>query len=177
MGGTPHGGSKGPLLRLSRVKGNLASLLCETPGAPGQSQPEPRPRILVVEDDDDIRRLNTEVLSQHGYQVDAAEDGAVAWAALQADRYDLMVTDNAMPKVTGIELLKKLRAARMTLPVIMAAGTIPMAEFLRDPCLQPAATLLKPYTLDELVGTVREVLRATEPVGERAAHPSTQPMF
>jgi DNA-binding response OmpR family regulator len=159
------------------VKADLASLVFGTPGTPGQSQPEPRLRILVVEDDDDIRRLNTEVLNRNGYQVDAAEDGAVAWAALQADRYALMITDNAMPKMTGIELLNKLRTAKMSLPVIMAAGTIPMAEFLRDPCLQPAATLLKPYTLDELVGTVREVLRETRPVGERAAHPSAQPMF
>ena len=126
-----------------------------------QSQPEPsrRHRILVVEDDGDIRRLNTEILIQHGYCVDAAEDGAIAWAALQQADYDLLVTDNAMPKVTGVELLKKVRAGRMELPVIMATGTLPEAEFARHPWLQPAATLLKPYTTEAFLKAVTTVLR------------------
>lgn len=88
----------------------------------------------------------SEVLIRHGYHVDAAEDGAVAWDALQANRYDLMITDNAMPHLTGIELLKKLRAARMTLPVIMATGSLPEAEFVVQPWLQPSAMVIKPYT-------------------------------
>jgi DNA-binding response OmpR family regulator len=159
------------------MKTNLASPACRPPSAPGQCQPAPRQRILVVEDDDDIRRLNTEALIRHGYQVDAAEDGAVAWDALQHDTYDLLVTDNAMPKVTGVELLKKLHGARMAVPVIMATGALPTPEFIRSPWLQPTATMLKPYTLDELVGTVREVLRATEDACERPAQPPTQPTF
>jgi DNA-binding response OmpR family regulator len=114
----------------------------------------------VVEDDGEIRRLNTEVLMHSGYAVDAAEDGDEAWNDLQVRNYDLMVTDNDMPKVSGVELIKKLHAVRMALPVIMATGRIPTEEFERYPWLQPAATLLKPYTVDELLGTVKEVLRA-----------------
>lgn len=159
------------------MKTNLASPAGRPPSAPGQCQPAPRQRILVVEDDDDIRRLSTEALIRHGYQVDAAEDGAVAWDALQSNCYDLMVTDNAMPKVTGVELLKKLRGARMALPVIMATGTRPSSEFIRSPWLLPTTTMLKPYTLAELVGTVREVLRATEDACERPAEPLIQPTF
>lgn len=117
-------------------------------------------RILVVEDDDDVRRLNTEVLIGSGYHVDAAEDGAVAWDSIQLNRYDLLVTDNDMPNITGVELLKKLRGARMAVPVIMAAGALPEDEFTRYPGLQPAAVLLKPYTVTELLGAVKEVLRA-----------------
>jgi DNA-binding response OmpR family regulator len=115
----------------------------------------------VVDDDGEIRRLNAQVLEKSGYHVEAAEDGAVAWEALNTDNYDLMITDHNMPKVSGVELLKKLRAARMALPVIMATGSLPEEEFARYPWLQPAATLLKPYTTDELLGTVREVLSAT----------------
>ncbi|MGA2556670.1 MAG: response regulator, partial [Verrucomicrobiota bacterium] len=88
-------------------------------------QARPTHRILVVEDDGDIRRINTEVLTHSGYEVDAAEDGAAAWETLQRQRYDLMVTDNDMPKVSGVELLHKLHAARMALPVIMATGQLP----------------------------------------------------
>ena len=116
------------------------------------------PRILVVEDESDIRELNTEVLTQSGYSVDAAENGAVAWETIQRHGYDLVLTDYDMPKATGIDLVKKLRAARMALPVIMCTGTLPMEEFTRHPWLQPAALLPKPYTIDELLGTVKQVL-------------------
>jgi DNA-binding response OmpR family regulator len=130
--------------------------------APLPREPSPPHRILVVEDDISTRQLSTQVLIHSGYEVDAAEDGAAAWEALSADSYDLMITDNNMPKLTGVELLKKLRAARMALPVIMATGTLPKEEFTRQPWLQPAATLLKPYAIEALLGTVKKVLREAD---------------
>jgi DNA-binding response OmpR family regulator len=130
----------------------------------GESTCAPLPpcRILLVDDEPHIRQLNTGALIHSGYHVDAAEDGAAAWEALGADSYDLMITDNNMPRLTGVELLKKLHATRMVLPVIMATGELPTEEFTRYPWLQPAATLLKPYTTAELLGTVKKVLRATD---------------
>lgn len=108
-------------------------------------------------------RFNTEVLIHFGYTVDTAEDGAAAWKKLNSDRYDLLITDQNMPKLTGVELIKKVRAARMALPVIIATGILPKEEFTRDPWAQPEATLLKPYTIAKLLETVREVLSgATE---------------
>ena len=130
-------------------------------------------RILVVEDDEDVRRLSTEALMRHGYQVDAAEDGAVAWDALQSNSYDLLVTDNAMPKVTGIELLQKLRAAGMELPVIMATAAPPDEEFVRHPGLQPVATLRHPYTVAKLLSTVKIILCALDRSREPVASPLT----
>lgn len=124
-----------------------------------QSQSNPPDRILVVEDDASIRQLNTERLRDSGYEVDAAENGAAAWQALNTHSYDLLITDNVMPKVTGIELLEKLRSARLTLPVIMATSAIPTEVLVRYPWLQPDATLLKPYTFAELLRTVKKVLR------------------
>jgi DNA-binding response OmpR family regulator len=137
----------------------------ETARAPLQRPVKPSHRILVVEDDADIRQLKTEALTQCGYHVDAAQDGADAWDTIRLNRYDLMVTDNDMPKVTGIDLLKKLHAARLPVPVIMATGVLPLAEFTRSPWLMPAAMLIKPYTIDELVELVKQVLRAA--VGSR----------
>ena len=143
----------------------------EVAGASVHRDSIPRQRILVVEDDAVIRQLNTEVLTCSGYQVDAAEDGAAAWDALQRNNYDLVVTDNDMPKVTGVELIKKLQDTQMNLPVIMATGTLPDEEFARYPCLQPAVTLLKPYTFDELLNAVKAVLRATADALEEIAPP------
>lgn len=134
----------------------------------------PAHRILVVDDDISIRRLTTEMLVQSGYCVDTAEDGSAAWAALQINSYDLLVTDNSMPKVSGIELVKKVRSARMALPTILMSGAMPTEELEQNPWLQIKAMLLKPYTTAELLGTVREVLRATDGAQERMASPSRQ---
>lgn len=123
-----------------------------------QFQPHPSKRILVVDDDASLRLVYTEVLTQADYEVDTAEDGAVAWDALQVNSYDLLITDNNMPKVTGIDLLKKVHAACLALPVILATGIYPREEFIRYPWIQPAATLLKPYTMAEFLGAVKEVL-------------------
>jgi DNA-binding response OmpR family regulator len=118
----------------------------------------PCQHILVVEDDPAIRRLNTEVLTYSGYRVDAAADGAAAWEALQVNNYDLMVTDNEMPNITGVELIKRIVSARISVPVIMATGCPPDEQFDRDAPWQPAVVLLKPYTFDELVYAVKTVL-------------------
>jgi PleD family two-component response regulator len=74
---------------------------------PPQNQPNSGQRVVVVEDEHDLRQLTAEVLIDAGYQVDVAEDGATAWAALQLSKYDLLITDQFMPKVSGVELPKK----------------------------------------------------------------------
>jgi DNA-binding response OmpR family regulator len=128
--------------------------------APPAREPAAPRRILVVEDDVGVRRVNREILTYSGYQVDAAEDGAAAWDALQLNNYDLVVTDNDMPKVTGVELIQKLRDASMGLPVIMATGAPPEELFTHCGMLPPAKILIKPYTLNELLTAVKEVLHA-----------------
>jgi DNA-binding response OmpR family regulator len=124
--------------------------------------PKPK-RILLAEDDLNVREMTAALLHESGYEVDTAENGAVAWDILQTKEYDLLVTDNSMPKMTGVELLKRLRAAAISLPVIMATGTFPTYEFSQNPGLQPAVTLAKPYTAEELLNTVQEVLSGREP--------------
>jgi DNA-binding response OmpR family regulator len=119
--------------------------------------------ILLVDDDHDLRNLNAALLVQSGYRVDTAGDGASGWRALKAHRYDVLITDNTMPGVTGLELIKKLRSEDMTLPVIMASGTVPTEELMQNPWLHIDATLPKPYTITELVKTVGKVLHKSGP--------------
>jgi len=119
-------------------------------------------RVLVVEDDIFFRQLNTDILLHSGYAVESVEDGAAAWEALKANHYDLLVTDNSMPYVSGVELLRKLFAAHIDLPVIMATGAIPTEELSRSPALQPSGMLQKPYAVTELVRMVKKVLRNAE---------------
>jgi DNA-binding response OmpR family regulator len=134
----------------------------ESASAPTRCQVNPSHRILVVDDDMSIRELSVAVLIPSGYQVDTAGDGAAGWEALRGNSYDLLITDNKMPKVSGVELVEKLRSARMTLPVVLASSAIPTEELSRNPSLQLAAMLLKPFRPDELLGTVKQVLRASE---------------
>ena len=147
------------------MEDNRISQSGELVGTPLESTTTPPVRILMVEDDAAVRQLNVEVLTRFGYEVEAAADGAAGWDALQANYFDLMITDNSMPKMTGVELLKKLRYARMELPVIMARGALPTQAMARSPWLEPAVTLLKPYSLQELLDAVKNVLREAESAG------------
>jgi two-component system alkaline phosphatase synthesis response regulator PhoP len=157
------------------MKDNQILPECESDSPPLQSQSNPLDRILVVEDEPAIRQLNAMMLTRSGYEVGAAEDGAAAWDALNEDSYDLLITDNVMPRLTGFKLLEKLYAARMTLPVIMATSAVPTALFTRGPWLKPDATLLKPYTSAELLRTVKKVLREADNPAYTVARPGEFP--
>jgi DNA-binding response OmpR family regulator len=143
------------------MKENKLSQAAVSVGQRLQCPTKPLGHILVVDDDTDIRQLSSDVLIHSGYEVDAAADGAAAWEALQIKDFDLLITDHNMPRLTGVELVRKLRSARMALPVIMATGRLPTEELAQNPPLQLAAMLPKPFSVEELLGIVTKVLRAT----------------
>ena len=168
-------GSLSPFLkrrqRLRTLKNNELLQAGELAGASVQCPVNPPQRILVVDDDSDLRLLYTDVLALPGYHVDAAEDGAAGWEALQANNYHLLITEHSLPKLTGVELVKKLCSARMALPVIMATGQLPAEALAQTPSLQLTAVLPKPFAVDELLDTVEKVLRATDNPREQLAPP------
>jgi CheY-like chemotaxis protein len=88
--------------------------------------------------------------------------------------YDLLITDSVMPKVSGVELLKKINAAGMPLPVIMATATFPEQAFVHYPELQPKMMLLKPHDMTDLLEAVEEVLHAHNGVCEKPVPPVCQ---
>jgi CheY-like chemotaxis protein len=132
-------------------------------------------RVLVVDDDEFIRQINYEVLLSAGYDVDKAEDGSKAWDALQHQDYDLLVTDNQMPNVSGLELIRKIRDARMELPVLMATSTLPDAALNQNHSHRPVTTLLKPYTIEEFLIAVEVVLAGSQPHHDALTCPNQQP--
>jgi DNA-binding response OmpR family regulator len=134
-------------------------LLRGTPPTRRQTNPA---RILIVEDDLNMRSLSANALTRSGYQVDSAEDGAAGWDALQAGKYDLLITDNTMPKMSGLELVKMVRSSGMKLSIVMASGSVPPEALNGDSTLELAATLVKPFTMQELVGTVEKILPSTK---------------
>ena len=169
------GGPAGEALQCQTKQPRCILTMEVEPATPVQCRTSPPPRILVVEDEPDIRRLNAEVLKSFGYKVDTAEDGLAGWKALHAvrhapDSYALLITDHDMPGLSGLALVKKVREARMALSVIMATGRLPPEDlFIRYDWLQPVAALIKPYSVEQLVGTVEAVLRTAD--GARAQIP------
>jgi DNA-binding response OmpR family regulator len=133
------------------------------------------PCVLVVEDDAHLLRLNAKALAHRGYQVDTAEDGAIAWEALKHHGYDLLITDHDMPKLSGVELIENVQLAHIGLPVILVSGRMPTEELNRRPWLHIEATLLKPYTIAQFLGTVEAVLAANKAPQEQQQIPGRQP--
>jgi two-component system, chemotaxis family, chemotaxis protein CheY len=111
-------------------------------------------KILVVEDEELLRQLALVALVRAGYDVDTAEDGQAAWEAMQDQNYDLVITDNNMPRLSGLQFVEKLRAEHFSIPVIMATGTVPNAA----PELHIEVTLTKPYSSEDLVKAVKSVM-------------------
>jgi two-component system chemotaxis response regulator CheY len=121
-------------------------------------------RFLVVDDFSTMRRIVRNLLKELGYtNVDEAEDGAIALARLKAEKFDFVVSDWNMPNMTGIELLKRIRAepSLKSLPVLMIT-----AEARRENIIEAAQNgangyIVKPFTaatLDEKLTKIFKVL-------------------
>jgi len=127
-------------------------------------------RILVVDDESAICSLIRDVLVHSGYQVDTAKDGAAAWEALRRKQYDLLITDNQMPKITGLELVRYLRSASLAIPVILISGYLPKQAKALTASLRITATLTKPFGVLELLKTVKKALGVDKHLTKRARH-------
>jgi two-component system, chemotaxis family, sensor histidine kinase and response regulator WspE len=75
-----------------------------------QQGPQKRKRVLVVDDSFTVRELQRKLLDHHGYEVEVAVDGMDGWNALRDGRFDLLISDIDMPRLDGIELVRRLRA-------------------------------------------------------------------
>jgi len=146
--------SDGPAI----VNGNQVSRTEAPVIALDRSHKTPSRRILVVDDDRASRQLKIDLLTSSGYEVEAAKDGVAGWEALRTYDYDLVITDNHMPRMTGLEMIENVHLSHMTIPVIMATGNLPTDEFARKPWLKPKATLQKPFTNSVLLDTINTIL-------------------
>jgi DNA-binding NtrC family response regulator len=117
-------------------------------------------KIMVVDDEQGIRELLSEVLFENGFDVTSARDGQESLQFLKKRSFDLLITDINMPNLNGIELLKKMKTAgRKEKIVIMtgspvdrsvASGDIPHVYF----------QLLKPFKIKEFLQVVSAALKA-----------------
>ena len=126
-------------------------------------------RVLVVDDDKDVRRLVCSTLDEAGFVTVGAQDATEALAAAALEALDLAIVDINLPRISGYELCRRLKDARPAFPVIFISGErTEWFDRVGGLLLGADDYLVKPFVADELVARVRSVLRrssATVPAG------------
>ena len=122
-------------------------------------------RILVVDDDDNVRRLVSAYLEREGYQVIEAADGTAALRAVEVSAPDLVVLDLMLPGTGGLQVARRISAAR-ELPILMLTARGDEDDVLRGFEAGADDYLIKPFSPRVLVARVRAILRRVGLEGE-----------
>jgi two-component system cell cycle response regulator CpdR len=117
-------------------------------------------RILLAEDDDDMRRFLVKALERAGYQVSDFDNGASAYARLREEPFSLLLTDIVMPEMDGIELARRATEIDPDLKVMFITGFAAVALNPDSRAPKDAKILSKPFHLRDLVNEVERMLKA-----------------
>lgn len=119
---------------------------------------EPSAHILVIDDEAAIRKTLTEILSFEGYKIDEAADGEQALKLLEQHKYDLALCDIKMPKMDGVEFLKKATELTPDMPVIMISGHGTIETAVEAVKKGAYDFISKPPDLNRLLITIKNAL-------------------
>ena len=138
-------------------------------------------RLLVVEDDAQVRSALSRALNFEGYDVDTANDGAEALERVLKTTPDAIVLDVMMPHVDGLEATRRLRARGDTTPILLLTARHEVSDRVAGLDAGADDYLVKPFALEELLARIRALLRRTEPetneimrVGDLTLDPATR---
>jgi DNA-binding response OmpR family regulator len=120
-------------------------------------------RILVADDEANIRLLLEEVLSEEGYQVTTAATGREALRKILKEQFDLLIFDIKMPEMNGLEVVEKIRELKKTTPVIVCSAYKHLQDDYVVGTSDIAAYITKPVNLAELKEKVKTVLEGGTP--------------
>lgn len=137
------------------VDDEVTSFKFDSASAPGGNE-----RILVVDDEDELRLLLERMLTNLGYEVQSYSDSTEALREFKSnpEGYDLVLTDMTMPKLTGKELVRKILAARPDIPIIMCTGFSEIMDRNEALSMGVREYVMKPVVKHELADIVRKVL-------------------
>jgi two-component system response regulator MprA len=124
-------------------------------------------RLLVVEDDPQVRGMLVRALGYEGFQVQGAADAAAAFAALRAGRPDLVLLDLLLPDLDGMEVCRRLREAGDGVPIMMLTARDGLEDRIAGLEIGADAYVVKPFDTAELVARVRSLLRRARAAEER----------
>jgi two-component system OmpR family response regulator len=136
----------------------------------GNAMTKPEARLLVVDDEPNIRELLSASLRYAGFDVTTASDGAEALTAARASRPDLLVLDVMMPGVDGFEVVRRLRGEGLQCPVLFLTARDSTDDKITGLTLGGDDYVTKPFSLEEVIARIRAILRRH--AGAGAADPS-----
>lgn len=124
-------------------------------------------KILIAEDDSELRQLFQHVLTKNGYAVTGVSNGEEALSAVEASYFDLIISDIMMPKMDGYELVRALREAGMTTPVMMITAKDAFDDMRLGFLSGSDDYMVKPVNVNEMVLRVGALLRRAQMANER----------
>jgi serine/threonine protein kinase len=127
--------------------------------APPAAPPSAKPKVLIVDDESDIRTLLRAVLSVSVYAVEDAQDGQEAADKLAQRKFDLVISDIYMPNMDGIQLLKHMREKEIMLPVVIVTASTAEKDILEGYNWGADYYLTKPFDNERLLEIVTELTR------------------
>ena len=122
-------------------------------------------RILIVEDEEHLARLVAEVLGREGYAAEVAGDGRAALARALVEPFDLLVVDWMLPDLDGVQVVKRLRAADVGVPVLMLTARSQVEDRVEGLDAGADDYLSKPFAFPELLARVRALARRPPETG------------
>lgn len=125
-------------------------------------------RVLIVDDEKSMRVTLSEFLKREGYEIDSAPDAFMAFQMLDKEEYDIIVTDIIMPRITGIELLEKIREKTGNIQIIIMTGEPTVETAVK--AVQNGANdyLTKPISRDVFLKTIRHAEQVKRLIDEKA---------
>lgn len=123
-------------------------------------------RILIAEDERDLNQMLVRKLKAAGYSVDSCRDGEEALDYLDGAEYDALILDIMMPKVDGLQVLRKIRSAGSALPVLLLTARDSIEDRVTGLDAGADDYLVKPFALEELLARLRVITR--KPVTEKS---------
>lgn len=116
-------------------------------------------RLLIVEDEAGLADTLQEILRDERYEADVASDGEEGYYMGKSGIYDMIILDGMLPKMDGYDILKKWRAEKISVPVLMLTARSELGDKLKGLNLGADDYLTKPFEMEELLARIRVVLR------------------
>ncbi len=144
---------------------------CQGTPAPKTPEPDRRSHVLLVEDDDEMRKMLAFVLTRHGFRVTQARDGSEALEhlgdlVLRGNRDkapQLLLTDERMPGFCGLDIIEAMRIAGLEIPAILITAFGDRETHERAEALGQTPVLDKPFAMLELVALARRLAFGSPP--------------
>lgn len=124
-------------------------------------------KILIAEDDRELRQLFAHVLTKNGYTVLGVSNGEEALDALEQSYYDLIISDIMMPKMDGYELVRSIRESGSSIPIMMITAKDAFDDMRRGFLSGTDDYMIKPVNVNEMVLRVGALLRRAQMISER----------